>query len=416
MVADIPAISTYQAMWYNLSKARSKAILHGNNLKNRTRRVIHDLGIQDESIIIVNRDTEIKDNHKYLQKFASISTLYSTNKAFRDSVNNTSKDVLDNSGRTYSPADIEQATHYLLSEIAFLEYAPEFFGAQKICYVYHKNRRVYEDYIAWIFDSIPKLYLDFVLLEAPYETYLTIASTQKTRREQIQERWEIRCSFVPYYNYFNVHSDGTYSWLFFEILQSIATTTNVRLKFTEQSWYGTLTQRLTSGDIDIFCSPTRPTRKRRLEMFFSDSLFESNIFAYINKSSPYANQSIEQLKKNPNLRIAVKENDIHHELAIHYFPEARLIRVPQLSHIEEVLKFVLNNRADMTFREDKLVETYLSEHGISSNQLRKKSNNNEDEPMTTYSNCYALPRWEFDLKNLIDDGIDKYKDSSTSHL
>ena len=40
MVADEPAISTYLAMWYSFSKAKNKAILKWNNLKNRTKKVL----------------------------------------------------------------------------------------------------------------------------------------------------------------------------------------------------------------------------------------------------------------------------------------------------------------------------------------------------------------------------------------
>jgi hypothetical protein len=40
MVADIPAISTYLAMGYNPSKARQKAVLKANSLKNRTKKVL----------------------------------------------------------------------------------------------------------------------------------------------------------------------------------------------------------------------------------------------------------------------------------------------------------------------------------------------------------------------------------------
>lgn len=411
MVADIPAISTYQAMWYTPSKARSKAVLNGNNLKNRTKRIINDLGIQDENIIIVNRDLDIKDNPAYLEKFASVLTLYQTNNNFQKSVNKTSQEVLDKNGKEYTSEDIQQATHYLLSEIAFLEYAPLFFKTPKIAYIYHKNRRIYEDYIAWIFDGTPKWYLDFILLEAPHETYLPLVNRNKTRLEIVQERGIINCSFVPYYEQFTIDNEWNYSGVFFDIIGHIAQKNNLQLKFVEQTGYGTLTQRLITWDIDIFCSPTWPTAIRKLEMFFSVSLFESNIFAYINTNSPYAAQELVALQENPYLRIAVKENDIHYELAQKYFPHARLVRVPQLSHIEEVITFVLDQRADMTFREDKLVNNYLKQHNISATQLTKKDSHHA--PIATYNNCYALPRGEFDFKKLIDDGIDTYRNSHT---
>lgn len=97
MVADVPAISTYLAMGYNPGKAKTKAILNGNNLKNRTRRVIHDLGIEDQNTVIVDWDREVKDNSTYQKHYNEVQALYDTNKAFEKSVDDTSKEVLENS-------------------------------------------------------------------------------------------------------------------------------------------------------------------------------------------------------------------------------------------------------------------------------------------------------------------------------
>jgi hypothetical protein len=61
------------------------------------------------------------------------------------------------------------------------------------------------------------------------------------------------------------------------------------------------------------------------------------------------------LFNNREIRIAVKENDIHHDLAKNFFPNARLVWIPQLSSIDNILNFVKDNRADMTFWDGELV-------------------------------------------------------------
>lgn len=88
---------------------------------------------------------------------------------------------------------------------------------------------------------------------------------------------------------------------------------------------------------------------------------QSPVYAFMRADSPYAKQDLESLKQNQKLRIAVKENDIQYQLAQKYFPNARLIRVPQLSYIGEAVTFVLDNRADMTFWDEALVEKYCAE-------------------------------------------------------
>lgn len=407
LVADIPAISTYIAMWYSISQARSKAVLKWNNLKNRTKKLIQELWIDEKDVMIVDRDNEIKGNPQYLTHFAKVQKLYKDNELFKKSVTSTSEEVLTHSWKEFTTEDIEKATEYLLSEIAFMEYAPEFFGVKKASYVYHKNRFVFESYISWLFDGKARLYLDFILLESPYETYLSISENSfKNRRELINARGNIKCTFSPYFDYLTT-KDGKLWGTFYELTRDISKKLWIKFDFVEQSGYGVIAERLNSGYADMFCSPVRPTKERRLSMFFSKSLFQSNIFAYIGNKSPYNHKDLSSLQKDKKLRIAVKEHDIHHDIAREFFPNARLVWVPQLSDISEVLQFVIDNRADMTFWEDNLVDKYIKTNKLSPNIISKKSFI-KDQPIVTYDNCFAFPRWEFELKRIIDECLSRY--------
>ena len=171
LIADIPAISTYVAYGYSEHKAREKAILKSNNLKNRTRRIQKELGFSDEQVKIIDWGKEVMNNPDYQKNFVSVETLYKNNLAFRADADATTRQVIENS--EHSIENIEQATkiavHYLLSELAFLEFAPKYSESENVVYIYHKNWPIYENYIAGKFDKIPKLYLDFLLLENPNE-------------------------------------------------------------------------------------------------------------------------------------------------------------------------------------------------------------------------------------------------------
>jgi hypothetical protein len=72
------------------------------------------------------------------------------------------------------------------------------------------------------------------------------------------------------------------------------------------------------------------------------------------------------------LRLVIRENDIQHELALQYFPNAILVRVPQLSSIEEIIHFVLEGKGDMTFWDPALVKTYLDSKGLAKDTLIQK--------------------------------------------
>jgi hypothetical protein len=84
----------------------------------------------------------------------------------------------------------------------------------------------------------------------------------------------------------------------------------------------------------------------------------------MNRKSRYSTQDLSLLQENQKLRIAVKENDVHFELAVANFPHATLVRVPQLSHISEIMGIVASGRADMTFWDEELVHLYTQTYGI----------------------------------------------------
>lgn len=202
MIADIPAIATYEAMGYHISKAQKKARLQGNNLKNKTQQTLDAIGIDSSKVVIIDRAEEVENNEIYKQELEKIENLFTNNQNFHTSVLQTSEEVLKNSKKEYTIKAAEHATHYLLSEMAFIEFASQYFKAAKILYTYHKPRRVYEDYIAGVFDGIIKYHLDFVLLEAPYETFLSIEENNQNRLEIIKKRGFIQCGYTQYHKSF----------------------------------------------------------------------------------------------------------------------------------------------------------------------------------------------------------------------
>ena len=167
LVADIPAISTYIALGYPENRARrDKAIPKGNALKNRVKKVAAKLGYGNNKIRIFNWKEEVAENQYYLKRYDQLKKFYQSNQPFRDAAREATRDVLFYSKRNID--NLEKATslaiHYLLSEFAFLEFAPKYIEVDKVTYVYHKNWPVYEDYIDGKFDQVIRSHLGFQII------------------------------------------------------------------------------------------------------------------------------------------------------------------------------------------------------------------------------------------------------------
>jgi cyclo(L-tyrosyl-L-tyrosyl) synthase len=164
MIADIPAISTYIALGYPENRARrDKALPQGNALKNRVQRAIRELNYSNSQVRIIDWQKEIEVNLDYQEEYTKVLALYKANKIFHEAANDATKSVLEYSGKKIP--DIESASkigvHYLLSEFAFMEFAPKYLKADIVTYFYHKDWPIWESYIAGEFDNNRKEYLGF---------------------------------------------------------------------------------------------------------------------------------------------------------------------------------------------------------------------------------------------------------------
>jgi len=163
LIADIPAISTYMALGYPENRARrDKALPQGNSLRNKVLRAMTELGYSKDQVKIIDWATEIEDNPNYQEKYEQVSELYNLNGAFQKAADSATKGVLDYSDKKISDVEsaVKMAVRYLLSEFAFMEFAPEYLQAKKVVYIYHKKWPVYESYKAGEFDGEPRDYLE----------------------------------------------------------------------------------------------------------------------------------------------------------------------------------------------------------------------------------------------------------------
>lgn len=163
-VPDIPAINSYKWMWYDESKARSKAVLKWNNLKNRVNRVAKKLWLDMSKIYIVDWAKGMESNDAYKVYYNQIVSLYTVNSLFHDFCFNTTKEVLLTSWKEFTDSNVEVAVHYLLHEFAFMEYTREYYSVSKVVYIYHKHWPVYEQFITWVFDWVKREYLGFEIV------------------------------------------------------------------------------------------------------------------------------------------------------------------------------------------------------------------------------------------------------------
>lgn len=415
LIADIPAISTYVAFGYSENRARrDKAIPRGNALRNRVIKAMSRLGYSEDAVKILDWRREIGNKKSYKEKYARICSLYGNNRDFHEIASSTTRRVLEGSKRGIK--DIEKAVgiavHYLLSELAFLEFAPAYLGVEKAVYVYHKNWEVYEDYIAGKYDNAVKPHLDFLLIENPYETFNPIWGLEDGDEngdyddvlDRIEKTQTLRVGFTNYVPALMYDRDyDNFSGIFYDIIIEICKKYGWRVRWTEEVGYGVIIDGLDNKRFDIFGSTVWPTPERKPKAEFSISLYKSPTFVWVR--SDYR-KTDDEIRNDGTARAAVKENDITDSITKSDFPDNRQVRVPQLSETAELLKFVAEGRADFTF-----VEPVLAQHFNKTSPVRLVPTSKH--PIRVYENTIIMKRGEIRLKKLLDNELALMKHNGT---
>lgn len=397
LIADIPAIATYMAYGYPENRARNKAIPKGNNLKNRSRRIARQLGIE-ENVRIIDWENEVESNPDYQEYYSTIETLYKTNDSFAKEVDETTLSVLEASNREIP--DLKNATavavHYLLSELAFLEFSPSFLDTEQVIYVYHRNWPVYERYVSGAFDGKHKQHLDFLLSENPKETYELREGQSLMGR--IETEKTLRCSFTNYPpGFIEDEQTGNFSGIFYDLIIEFAREQHWKILWSEETGYGVIGEGLKAGRFDIFIAPTWPIPERLENLILSRPVYSSDVWVWVRAKDKKIASSKETLS-NQFFRVAVKEGDISDSIAKTDFPAWRKVRVPQLTDTEELLRFVANGDADATFTETFLVEKFNKENDWGLVKVR-------EAPIKIFGNCFVLSEQNAHLKEILDEFI-----------
>tara|TARA_Y100000310_G_C20447724_1_gene699222 strand:+ start:76 stop:696 length:621 start_codon:yes stop_codon:yes gene_type:complete len=149
---DKPAEHNFRALGYPENKVRRKAKLNANLLINRIKRILNSRGDKSK-FKIVDWESEIMNNKHYISELNQMKKLYINNLNFRKTVKETTLEFLNNKINNYPRKSLDEASLYLIEELSFVLASPKIYGSNNVKYLYHKNWKIFEDFIKGKFDG-----------------------------------------------------------------------------------------------------------------------------------------------------------------------------------------------------------------------------------------------------------------------
>jgi tRNA-dependent cyclodipeptide synthase len=163
MIPDIPAVSTFLSLGYSNVDAERKARLKSNNLENKCKKIIEQLGIQD---VIIIRWEDLMGSFQYLESIAAIKYAYGNDCSFKDALRSTTRNVLVHAGKAEITDElIDYGVLFLLQELAFITQSSRVLQQDKVAYVYHQTMDVLKNIISGRYTFLSDPNVGFVTVE-----------------------------------------------------------------------------------------------------------------------------------------------------------------------------------------------------------------------------------------------------------
>ncbi|MDX2027263.1 MAG: transporter substrate-binding domain-containing protein [Alphaproteobacteria bacterium] len=141
---------------------------------------------------------------------------------------------------------------------------------------------------------------------------------------------------------------GELSGIFHDYLEAVAKHAGLKIEWAEEVPWGDYPAALNSGRIDAMCFGAWPKATTARETLFTKPVYYLPINAYVRAGDSRFDRAVEKIN-SPDVQISAMDGEMSSQLAVAYFPQAKILSIPQLSDASMLLTNVANNKADVTF-------------------------------------------------------------------
>ncbi len=227
----------------------------------------------------------------------------------------------------------------------------------------------------------------------------TPAPSQETTYDRVLRTGVLRCGYINYPPHFIIDpTTGQKSGISFDLMNEAARLLSLKVEWVEELGWGNTVTALQSSRVDAICTSfwQNPVEGRYLG--FTMPLFYSAVGAYVRATDTRFDTDLTRLNAK-DVRISVGDGNIAALIAQQTFPRATLISLPNMTDETMQLEEVKSGKADVTFIETQLGETYAQKNEGAVRNLVPA------QPLRVFGNTFALPIHDTALKSMLDSAL-----------
>lgn len=228
----------------------------------------------------------------------------------------------------------------------------------------------------------------------------TATKESKTLYQEILERKTLKVGYISYPPSFIVNSDGTYSGIFYEVMQKIGENLGLKIEYVQEVTWDGMIETMNSGKVDMIVTGIWPTSQRGKLADFCNPLFYSVVKAYTYSGNNKFDNNLISINES-NVRISCIDGEMTSIIADMDFPKAKRNDVTQMTGVAQTLLEVKDKKADITFVEPIIALEFLEKNPNSIQEVKGI------KPLRVFPNSMMVPKNEEALKSTLNIAINE---------
>jgi polar amino acid transport system substrate-binding protein len=227
----------------------------------------------------------------------------------------------------------------------------------------------------------------------------SVEQSQSDTLQQVLSSGKIRCGYVVYPpGLIKNPNTGKVSGIFAEVLEEAAKNLDLQVEWTEEVGWGTMVEGLNNRRYDMIGSPVWPLGQRIRVSDFTKPIYYVVVNAYVQNGNTKFDNALEKIN-SPDVRIATIDGELTSTVAKSDFPNARILSLPQMSDVSQLLLNVADGKADVTFVEPAIALEFMK------NNPGKLQKVISSKPIRSFPNCMMVRQNDTQFRRLIDNAL-----------
>lgn len=230
-------------------------------------------------------------------------------------------------------------------------------------------------------------------------------SQKETAYERVLRTGVLKCSYGLWDpGVMRDPNTGKLSGIMYDFMQEVGKSLNIKVEYIHEIDWSAIGTDLQAGKADAHCAGVWATPARGRQMAFTDPISFYPTVAFVKTGETRFDKDIKAVN-DPNVTIAVIDDDVSEEIAKRDFPLAKRVSRPQIGNVEDLLVMVADGKADITFDGPGRYKPY---NAANPGKLRMIAT---AKPIRIFPNTFAVDVHEHELLQMLNVSIHQLQDS-----